>query len=160
MPSVLFVCTANQYRSPVAAAYFNMLLRDQQCEQDWLVGSAGTWTISQQPLPSDVVQHAVAIGLNIEGYRTQVVSDYLLESYDLILVMERGHKEAIGIEFPAARERVHLLSEMVDSVPFDIPDPNSSAGQGYRILREMCDLVQRGFPRIKQLAEELSRRRL
>jgi len=160
MPSILFVCTANQSRSPVAAAYFEKLLQDRQTEPGWLVGSAGTWTIPEQPLPLNTVQNAMLLELNIERHRTQLVNDHLLEIYDLVLVMEKGHKEAIGVEFPNMRERVFLISEMVEGMPFDIPDPHFSPAQSYRILREMCDLIQQGFPRIKQLAEELSRRHL
>lgn len=160
MPSVLFVCTGNQYRSPIAASYFHKLLHDQHNEPGWVVGSAGTWTIPDQTLPLDVIQNAILLGLNLGRNRTQVVNACLLKMYDLVLVMEKGHKEAIDIEFPDTRERVYLLSEMVKGVPFDIPDPNSMPDQSLRILREMCDLVEQGFPRIKQLAEELSRSQL
>ena len=73
--------------------------------------------------------------------------------------MERGHKEALRIEFPAVRERVYLLTEMVDGLPADIPDPLSSPGQASRLLEDMCNLIQQGFPRIKQLAEELAAER-
>ncbi len=160
MPSILFVCTANQYRSPIAAAYFHKLLHDQHSEPGWLAGSAGTWTVPEQSLPLEVAQMALLLGLRVEGHRTQIVNDSLLAIYDLILVMEKGHKEAVRVEFPAVRERVYLLSEMVDGVPFDIPDPHSYPDQGYRILRDMCDLIQQGLPRIEQLAGELSRSRL
>ena len=41
MPSVLFVCTANQFRSPIAAALFSRKLQDERVSQGWSVGSAG-----------------------------------------------------------------------------------------------------------------------
>ena len=159
MPSVLFVCTANQYRSPVAAACFHKLLQHQHAELGWRVGSAGAWTFSEQPVLPEAVQNAFLLGLKIESHRTQVVEQDLLKNYDLILVMEKGHKEAIGIEFPFTRQHIYLLSEMVDGIPFDIPDPFSSPGNTFQILNDMCGLIQQGFPRIKQLAEELSRQR-
>jgi len=159
MPSVLFVCTGNKYRSPIAAAYFYKLLQDRQCESGWLTGSAGTWTVSQQLLPLEIIQNAILLGLKIEGHRTQIVNDSLLKIYDLVLVMEKGHKEAIGVEFPFVRKYIYLLSEMTEGVPFDIPDPCFSPDQTFHILSEMCDLIRKGFPKIKQLAEELSRDR-
>jgi len=157
MPAVLFVCTGNEYRSPIAAACLYKLLRTQRVDAGWRVGSAGTWTIPGRPVAMQAVENAILLGLSIEGHRTQLITNFLLEDYDLILSMERGHKEAIQVEFPPMRKHVYLLSEMVGNIPFDIPDPQSSPGQAYRILHEMCDLIQQGFPRIKQLAESLSR---
>lgn len=43
MPSVLFACTANRFRSPIAAARFSHCLQNEVDVQDWRVGSAGTW---------------------------------------------------------------------------------------------------------------------
>lgn len=159
MPSILFVCTGNEYRSPIAAACFHKLLKMQHSDQGWLISSAGTWTIPNRPVAWEAKQSAILLGLDLRDQRTQVVTNSLLENYDLVLGMEKGHKEAIGIEFPFMRERIYLLSEMVEGIPFDIPDPHFSLENADRILSEMCDLIQQGFPKIKQLAEELSRSR-
>lgn len=159
MPSILFVCTGNEYRSPIAAACFCKLLKTQSTEERWRIGSAGTWTIPNRPVPLEAVQNAILLGLDIEGHRTQVITHSLLEAYDLVLSMERGHKEALRVEFPAVRTHVYLLSEMAGDMPFDIPDPQFFPGQGYRILQDMCDLIHEGFPKIIHLAETFSRSR-
>ena len=159
MPSILFVCTGNQFRSPVAAAYFKKILNRQGNDHGWNVDSAGSWTIDQQPPVIEATSAALRLGLDIHDRYTKLIDEYLLLDQDLILVMERGHKEAICIEFPAVRERVFLMTEMVDGFPGDIPDPLSSPGQAYRLLKEMCDLIEKGFPRIKQLAEALAAER-
>jgi protein-tyrosine phosphatase len=158
MPSVLFICTGNQYRSPIAAAFFSRLLDEQGLTGEWLVGSAGTWTISQEFLPLDAARDAILMGVDIQGHLTQEVNESMLKDYDLILAMEKGQKEAMCLEFPFAQERVYLLSEMVDGMPFDVPDPLQSPGEHYQVLHEMCDVIRRGFSRITGLADHHSRR--
>jgi len=37
--------------------------------------------------------------------------------------MEAGQKEALQVEFPKEREKIFLLSEAAEGVPYDIPDP-------------------------------------
>jgi protein-tyrosine-phosphatase len=158
MPSVLFVCTGNQYRSPIAAAFFSRQLQEHGRRGKWRIGSAGTWTVPKQPLPADAVRDAISIGVDIQGHLTKTVNESMLKVYDLILAMEKGQKEAMCVEFPFAQDRIHLLSEMQEGIPYDVPDPLQSPGEHYLILREMCDLIQRGYPRITMLAEHLSRR--
>ena len=151
MPSILFVCTGNQYRSPIAAAYLRRLLKERGLA-GWSVESAGTWAAPGQPLASDAGRDAVSLGLDVRGHRTQLVDKALLGRFDLILVMENGHREALRIEFPEARDRVFLLSEMLEGPQFDIADPVRLPDGHYHVLHDMCDVIERGLPRILELA--------
>ncbi len=151
MPSILFVCTGNQYRSPIAAAYLSRLLQERGLGV-WQVDSAGTWAVPQRTIYADAAHAASKMGIDVDGHVTRQVDTAMVSEYDLILVMEKGHKEALNIEFPAARGRVFLLSEMLDGVLFDIPDPVSSTDGTEVILRDMCDVIRHGLPRIMELA--------
>jgi protein-tyrosine-phosphatase len=152
MPSVLFVCTANQCRSPTAQALFARKLEEEAVEGDWRVGSAGTYAQPGMP-PTPNAQSVVGeLGLDISDHRSRRVDADLLADFDLVLVMERGHKEALQFEFPEAAARVHLLSEMVGEV-YDIEDPVGKSVEEYRAMRvELGDLIGRGFGRIRELA--------
>jgi protein-tyrosine phosphatase len=88
MPSVLFVCTANQFRSPIAAACLREQLARENLENEWRVESAGTWGVSGLARPP--WRQPMAPG----GHRSRQM---LLEGFDLVL----GHKEAICAEFPS-----------------------------------------------------------
>lgn len=159
MPAVLFVCTANRFRSPIAAAAFQKKLRDEGIE-GWQVGSAGTWTDSGLPPAREAVLAARQLGLSLDGHASSPVNEALLSRYDLILVMEMGHKEALESEFPAVKKRVFLLSEVVDGILYDIPDPASSVESSpQEIATEMCDLVWKGFRSICSQADRLARTR-
>jgi protein-tyrosine phosphatase len=150
--SILFVCTGNLYRSPLAAAFFADLLQ-RHGVSGWLVESAGTWTISKQRLPPEAISYGELMGLDLRAHTTRRVSRQLLHQFDIIVVMERGHKEALGAEFPEIAERVYMLTEMLQQEPFDIPDPVLTPSQREYVLGDMLDVIRRAFPRIVQLAQ-------
>ncbi len=153
MPSILFVCTGNQYRSPIAAAAFLRQLDRHGLADQWVVGSAGTWTIADQPPFPDAVRVARDLGLDINDHTTRMVTADELAKHDLILVMEQGHKEAINYEFSLPRRSVYLLPEVVDHLEYDISDPADPRVDAMEVAVELCDLIQRGFTEICRLAE-------
>jgi protein-tyrosine phosphatase len=153
MPSVLFVCTGNQYRSPIAAAAFRRQLNDRESAEQWIVASAGTWTDPGLPPFPDSVRVAQDLGLNIMDHTTRTVTADELAKYDLVLVMEQGHKEAIMREFSLTCRKLHLLSEVVDHIEYDISDPANAYVDAKEIAIEVCGLIQRGFSQICALAE-------
>ncbi len=156
MYSVLFVCTANQFRSPIAAeAFREQLARDGRGR--WTVNSAGTWTSSGRRAPREALQLARSLGFDISDHVTRMLDQSMLEEADIVLVMESGHKDSIQVEFPFARRRVHLLSQVVEGVSFDIPDPAGARGDAEEILRDLVSMVQDGADRIYQLVENGSR---
>jgi protein-tyrosine phosphatase len=95
MPSVLFVCTANLYRSPLAAAFLREQLKDAPGGKKWVIGSAGIWTVPGLPPVPAAIDAAEAPGLDIKNNISTLVNKENLVKYDLVLVMEAGHQEAI-----------------------------------------------------------------
>ncbi len=153
MPGVLFLCTGNLYRSPLAAAFFRARLPAAEREA-WTIESAGTWPLPGQPVPPDGLRVAAEFGADLSGHRSQEVSGPLLARFDLILVMERGHQEALALEFPSARHKIHLFSQVVDRMDYDVPDPLVS-GQELRILAsDLHQMIARGYSAICTLAQE------
>ncbi|MCP4123569.1 MAG: low molecular weight protein arginine phosphatase [Bacteroidetes bacterium] len=145
MKSVLFVCTANRYRSPFAAAIFRQRLDKDGLVEEWKIGSAGTWAPLGFPALPHIVQKAQELGLDLSGHSSIEVTKGMLSDYKTIIVMETGHKEALITEFPDARERIFLLSEIVDRVVYDIADPAKNMEEADEIAGELYDLVQRGY---------------
>jgi protein-tyrosine phosphatase len=157
MPSILFVCTANQFRSPLAAACLLGAIQNTHPAGDWRVESAGTWTKGGAPVPTFVKQTAKDLALpSLENHRTRQVEKELLSQFDLIVTMEAGQKEALFIEFPALKERIYMLSEIVDGNQYDIPDPVSSEIDPDDVVRELTSLIGEGQDKIFQLARSLS----
>ena len=152
MPSILFVCTANRFRSPLAAAILSQYLSEADEHGDWQVSSAGTWTMYNQPPVPGLEQVADSLGFDVRGHRSTPVDEYLLESYDLILVMEPGQKEALTVEFPALRERVYLLSQVVDRLDYAIPDTFQTEEQIAEVASTLRAMIFKGYRNILTLA--------
>lgn len=147
----LFVCTGNLFRSPLAAAFFLKKLGVDGFADSWIVESAGTWTIPGRHIPADFIQAAREFGVELRNHRTRQVHRELLETHDLIVVMEKGHREALRIEFPALQNRIHLLSELADQLEYDVPDPATSRLEPNEVILGMSKLIDRAYPRICQL---------
>ena len=151
MTQILFVCTANRYRSVIASKCFQNELIKRKVEGKWSVLSAGTWTTDGLPAMTDAIKKAQEIGLDIHEHRSRAITGEVLEESDLVLVMESGQKEALQIEFPACREKILLLSEAAKGIAYDIPDPVAMLSDG-EFVSEICELVRTGFDNICALA--------
>jgi protein-tyrosine phosphatase len=153
MPRILFVCTANLYRSPLGAALLSQKLGAEGGSRRWRVASAGTWTVPGQHVPARALAAARARGIDLSGHRTRQVDHDLLTKFDLILVMEKGHREALCIEFPFIQPKIHLLSELADQLTYDIADPAKPSLEIEEIVSEMSRLIERAYPAICRLVQ-------
>lgn len=151
MPHILFICTANICRSPVAEGLLRKRL-DEDGLVSWEVSSAGTWAQLRRGAATTSVQLMAERGIDISNHWAREVTAELLADADLILCMEAGHAEALRVEFPEARERIHVLSEMAGS-NHNVEDPYGGPYQGYvKMVDELSELIDAGLPRIIGLA--------
>ena len=149
MPAILFVCTANQFRSPIAAACFSRKLASLEWKGDWIVQSAGTWASSGAPALPTAIVAARKVGVSLDGHKAQSTTPELVSIQDLILVMESGQKEAIQNEFAIFSKRVFLLSEIVQNKVEEIADPVLSDTDSYiETAIQINTLIENGFYRI------------
>jgi protein-tyrosine phosphatase len=156
MTSVLFVCTADRFRSPLAAALFKHRLDQESSTQDWSVGSAGTWAESDQVVIPPTKWVADHLNLDLGAHKSRPISRELLGSNDLILVMESNHREALLVEFPEMKNRLFLLSEAAIGRAYNIPDPHVQPGDTFQdVAAELSDLVDKGYENICDLARQL-----
>ena len=154
MPSTLFVCTANICRSPIAMGLLKRMLEDRQVDGDWRIESAGTWGLDGDPAAAGSQAVMNNLGIDISEHRARRVDYDLLWTYDLILTMESGHKEALCMEFPDFSDRIYMLSEMAGEKS-DIDDPYGGAYSGYeQAAEDIQSYLEDGFDRIIQLASQ------
>jgi protein-tyrosine-phosphatase len=157
MSSILFVCTANRFRSPLAASYFSRMLVQKKDHHGIRVSSAGTWTQSGLPATTDAQNLAAKVGLDLSEHQSRLIEEEVLSDSDLVLVMDSGHKEAIRHEFPSIAQKVYLLSEVAIGVSFDIADPYTTSEPPNVVAREIFELIDDGYERILSLAWKLEK---
>ncbi|MBN2145970.1 MAG: hypothetical protein JW726_01235 [Anaerolineales bacterium] len=153
MPSVLFVCSANMCRSPMASALFRKLVAQRPDAAEWRIESAGVWALAGSPASTGARVAMQARGLDLSGHVSRPVTHRMLRQFDLILVMEDSHKEALRGEFRDLAGRIYLLTEMVGEGD-DIRDPIGGRQVDYDdTVRELEDILTRGIVRIEQLTQ-------
>ena len=144
MSGVLFVCTGNMCRSPLAAAEFRALMDDYDLA-GWTIDSAGTWIENGLKGDKRTLSWAKNHGLDLKNHTTQRVTGRMLSEYDLVVVMESGHKEALHNNYPGLNGNVIGLSELCGPF-YDIPDPISLPDEEFdAVAEEVVTLVKRGF---------------
>jgi protein-tyrosine-phosphatase len=151
VPAVLFVCTANRIRSPIAELLFRQQMAGEPDADQWRIESAGTWALEGQPVMPLAEAALAELGLSGRGHRSRCVDGELLRQFDLILTMESGHREALCTEFPDVASRVYLLSEMA-GYRYDVRDPVAGGPADYRATAaDLRRLLQRGVGKIREL---------
>jgi protein-tyrosine phosphatase len=113
---VLFVCTGNTCRSPMAESIFRKLVADRLgCvptevqDQGVLSLSAGIAAMMGSRPSPEAVMVMREMGLDLADHTSQPLSERLVQQSDLIFVMTRSHRQAILSEWPNAAERLRLI---------------------------------------------------
>ena len=148
-PLVLFVCTGNICRSPMAEA----LLRHHLPQgSPWRVASAGTSAIDGDLISSDAVEALAEQGIEAPDHGSQSLTETLVREAQIIVAMTRCHRDIILDRFSASSQKVFLLKSFDPHAgdDKDVPDPIGSSLIVYRRCRDGIAAV------IPGLAEFLS----
>jgi protein-tyrosine phosphatase len=136
---VLFVCTGNTCRSPMAETIFKQLAAERLgCRPDELeragvvVASAGIAAWGGGAASAGAVEAMRECGADLSGHESQPVTDTLVRQADIIWTMTASHRAAIIAQHPEAGGRTAVLSP--DRV--DVIDPIGGPVATYRTCAE------------------------
>jgi protein-tyrosine-phosphatase len=152
MLTILFVCTANVCRSPMAAGILNRELSERGLNSMFLAESAGIWGKVGLPVVPEVVKIMGERGIDVTNHRSRIITKEIIDKANLILTMERSHKEAIYAEFPGRQLNLYLISELVGN-KFNIEDPINKPLEVFNETADMLtDLIKNNLEKIKYLS--------
>src|SRR3984893_11104094 len=149
--SVLFVCTGNICRSPIAEGLFQRLIGNRR---DIEVASAGVHAVRGQPPSLYAVQVCEADGVNISDLRSQPLTSDLVDRATHIFAMTAPSLKTIHMLFPHGAEKTFLLREFEEpgaTLWRDVPDP---IGLGREVYEDCARTIKNALPSVLSFVEQ------
>ncbi len=146
---VVFVCTGNRFRSPLAAEIFRRSARSLPVD----VSSVGILELGAAPPLTEAVEEARRLGLDLSAHRARPLSSTSLADADLVVGFERMHIVAAVVDAGAARERTFTLPELVELVESVEPPHDGDAVQRARTAIASAAAGRRVDPAYSRLPE-------
>ena len=147
MERVLFVCTGNTCRSPIAAAFLKHLAAQRGLS---IQASSAGLDIHDESLIPEAIEAANARGVDISSHKPHRLTPALVEETDRVFTMTEAQKRRVEKEFPSAKGKVSTLPEAV-GIQGEIYDPYGKP------LREYQNCAEQVWAAVSKLVDSLQR---
>lgn len=130
--NILVVCVANICRSPIG----DLLLQEALPNKN--VSSAGINALLGKPMHENSVKLTSALGIDCSKHTARQLTAEICRENDVILVMEKGHIDAVMNIDPTVKGKIFLLGKWLDNK--EIPDPYK---QSFEMYERVFELIQK-----------------
>lgn len=149
MKKILFVCTANICRSPMAEAIFNALAEDMGLS--FRAESAGVAALEGKPMAPNARAALLEAGIYPEDHHARQVSETLLGDSELVLAMTQRHVAKLDSLYGKLAREAYTLPGYATSASNvqEIPDPYGHTIAAYRSsVRQLYEYIELIMPRL------------
>jgi protein-tyrosine-phosphatase len=147
------VCAGNVCRSPMAEYMLKKRIQEEGWDKHVLeVRSGGTLAYDGTFAGDQTIYVMQARGLDISRHRTRLVDEEMIGWADLVLCMEGGQRDFLRQSFPAAKDKVHLITEYCGGSG-DVSDPTGQPTSAFEQCARMLEELTRTLIRKIQTSE-------
>ncbi len=125
---IVFVCTGNTCRSPIAEFLTKSIFMQQDLHAN--ISSAGTMVIEEEPMSSGAITALTNLHLlgselerEMSRHRSRLVNLDMVYDSDFVFAMAYEHKSFLLNKFPDQRDRIFILGDFVSGTRYDVMDP-------------------------------------
>ncbi len=144
MIKILFFCTANICRSPVAAGIFTSLVQSSGLDDAFWVESAGTHATAGSAAHPETIRTAARRGLDLSGHRSRALEPADFREFDYLIGMDRANIAAATAIAPHDKlGKLRLLLDGVGGLKTpEVGDPFRQDG-GFEEVHQIIELGAR-----------------
>jgi protein-tyrosine-phosphatase len=142
MKKIMFICTGNTCRSPMAMGLFREMLRQRGIE-DVVCESAGLYAMAGDAAEPNAVEAASELGADISAHHARPFSPYMAQDTDLFVCMTPVHALQL---YDIPEEKKYILAG-------GVPDPYGGNLEEYR---KCAKLISEGLQKLLKLVETMT----
>ncbi len=152
MIKIMFVCSGNICRSPMAHHYMQKKVKELNIENKFLISSCGIFAYSGEKATLNAIMAMKDYFVDLENHRATNIFDTNIIDYDYIITLTKLHKSQIECNFPKLKEKIYTLKEFANEklVYKDIDDPWGLNIEVYKsCAKEIVENVDKLIEKIK-----------
>jgi protein-tyrosine-phosphatase len=148
---IVFVCTGNTTRSPMAEGYARKMVEDKG--SDWEIASAGLAAFPGVPVVPEAIATLKKAGIDMPGQVSNPLSKMVVDGAAMIITLTTQHRDMIRVKMPAVAEKVYALKELAgEENSQDIKDPLDEDQEFFdRIGQEIQDALEKAWPALEDI---------
>lgn len=151
MKTILFICTGNICRSPMAEGIFRHIMKGRR---DIQVMSAGIGAMEGQAPSPYAVQAVKELGIDISKQRSRQLTAELVQEADYIFGMTHSHVDTVLLLYPHAAEKTFLLREFDDTLDIFEKDISDPIGGSYDVYLNTRDQIEQGIASLMRFIDQ------
>jgi protein-tyrosine phosphatase len=152
LKKVLFICTANVCRSPMAEGLFTRAIKDAQTSKKIEAYSAGLSAMDGDKPSQNSIDACEELGIDITDHRSAGLTRSSLQEASAVFCMTESHRALINMYFDLPQGYpIFLMREFVEGESKELPDPY---GQDIEVYRQCRDRMAEAMPTLINWVEK------